>query len=1040
MRKLFLIISAIFCLLISAMAQNRTITGRVTDEAGNAVQGASVIVRGTRIGTTTTSEGDFTLNVPANAKTLQVSSVNMTAQDVAITGSSVNVTLRASSATSLESVVVTGYGTIQKQAFTGSASKIDVKQFSNLQTPSIDKLLAGRASGVQVTNSTGLINAPARIRVRGINSISQNNDPLIIVDGAPFLSGNANGNTNTNLLGDINPEDIETIDVLKDGASLAIYGSRGAAGVILITTKRGSKGRLKVNYSGFLGFSSPVKKFDLLNADQFITIANEKLANSGFLPKAYRDASGTNVDWQNEVLVNNAPVQNHTLSLQGGSTNTTYYFSLNFSDQKGTIFTNRDKAYRIRMNIDHDINRYFKVGNNLSVSRQETFDQNTGSNSLGGAISSALRQPPNVSPYNASHSSGFNILYPIANSIGAGPNLQSTDDNYYNVAFTLRNNKQYADDYRIVDVAYIELSPLKFLKFRSQFSWDILSDYSFLSYDPRHGDGNGSNGVVDNAEQYFRRLSWQNYFTLNKSFGKHNVIVTAGHELSESETKWFEANGSNISDPFFQQANFISSSAGTQKTFGSFSRSGTEAIFARLNYDFSNKYFIQATIRQDGQSSLAPGHRYGTFPGFSIGWKPSSEAFWSRVPFLTDWFSNVKLKGSIAKVGNPLGGFPYLSTYGAVQYGGIGGLTPNLIGNTSLQWETSKKYDAGIEFSMLKNRINFTLDWFKNDINNLVLNVPTPPSAGIPNNSIAQNIGTQQNTGIEISANTDIIRTKDFTWNINANYSNVKNKILSLYSVGGVPTNYLTNGSYNIIRVGDPINIIYGYDYAGVNTANGNPMYYKYDKGSPVLVQHNIPNGVVYFANSLDDPTLGAATSLTFDDKIKLGVANPTWFGAVTNSFNFKGFSLDVMLRYSGGNKIMNVTRQEALLNQSFQNNGVEILQRWTTPGQITNVPKLYYGQTNNVNQVSNALSRFVESGDFLRLQDVVFSYMMNANTLRRIAGGNFTSVKFYVQGQNLYVWTKYTGVDPENISSVGVDAAIAPQIRTISLGVNIGF
>jgi TonB-dependent starch-binding outer membrane protein SusC len=1040
MRKLLLLLVAIVLTAGQLWAQ-RTVTGKVTDDKGAGIANASVMVKGTTTGTVTKADGSYSLTLPANATTLVISAVDMETQEIVVgSQTSINATLKTT-AQSLSEVVVVGYGVQQKKAFTGAASKVDAKQFANLLTTSVDKQLAGRAAGVQVTNTSGIVNAPARIRIRGINSINQNNDPLIVVDGVPIISGNLAATTNSNAIGDINPDDIESIDVLKDGASLAIYGSRGAAGVILITTKKGQKGQVKLNYDGFFGFNSVLKRWDLLNADQFVTIANEKLANSGQVARAGVNPGGVNTDWQKEVFIDNATVQSHTLSFSGGSQKTTYYMSMNYSRQQGTIKSNWNKAYRIRANVESEINKVVKVGNNITLARQEDTDQNTGSNSLGGAIASTLRLLPNVSPYSTTHPSGYNIRYATsspANSMENGPNSQGVDDNFFNIAFVLDNNQYYSDKYRIIDNLFVELTPFKNFKFRSAPSFDMLNDYSWQEWDPRHGDGYSGGGLAYNADQNFIRYSWQNYFNYNYGYKGHNFFLTAGHEVIGSRTKFLTATGTNISDVFFMKENLISGSASVQTVGGSFSKSGSEKLFARFNYDYQNRYFIQATWAREGLSSLAEDKRYGNFPGFSVGWRPSEESFW-KSSSLKNIFRDVKIKGSYAKVGNPLSGLPYLTTFGAANYGNLNGIAPNSVGNKELEWETSTKYDVGLEFSLVKGRVNFMTDYFVNDIDNIVLAVPTPLSAGIPGNSIPQNIGSSKNKGIEFTIDAAPIEKKNFNWNINFNFSVIENEVTNLYSISGTPVPFIQSGSYNLIKVGESYNIIYGYKYAGVNTATGNPMYYKADGR---LVMHNIPNNTFYFISDKNDGSIvpANATTMTFNDRTKLGESLPKWFGGLSNSFTYKQFGLDIMLRFSGGNKIMNTTRQEALLNQSFQNNGTEILKRWTTPGQDASVPKLYWGQGNNINQNGLAISRFVEDGDYLRLQNLVFTYTFERAKLQQWTKNALSDVKFFIQGQNLAVWTNYTGADPDNISTGGVDASVAPQIRTISVGLKVGF
>jgi TonB-linked SusC/RagA family outer membrane protein len=1049
MRKLLLTLMAALCILLSASAQNKTVTGRVTDDRDAPLEGVNITSPDGKYGTQSDKDGKFNLTVSSSVKSLVFSLINYQTVTRSAKDNVINISM-ALAETKLEEVVMVGYGTQQKRAFTGSASKIDVKEFSTLLTPSIDKQLAGRAPGVQVTTSGGLVNTPAVIRIRGIQSITGNNGPLIVVDGTPIITGNLAGATNSNALGDINPSDIESIDVLKDGSATAIYGSRAAAGVIIITTKKGTKGKSKVTYDAIVGYSSPLKKFELLKASEFVTIANEKLTNAGLTARAGVNTAAPSyeTDWQSLVMRNNAPNQSHTISFQGGGDKTTFYFSANYNDQKGIVISNYNKAYRVRMNVDHELNKFVKFGNNLSVSRQQDGDQNNGSNALGGAIASSLRLLPNVSPYSATGWEGYNITYSptgtSTNSMAVGPNSQSVDDNFSNVLYTMKKNKLYSDKYRFIDNAYIEISPARSLKFRSQVGVDMFNDYSYTGQNVFHGDGFNV-GTSNNSDFNILRLVWSNVLNYSKSYKGHSAYVTVGHEAQTETAKSLAANGGALTDPFFIAENYITNSGTNNTISGSYDvRNGFLSYFGRINYDFKNKYFLQASIRRDGQSSLAPGNKYGSFPGVSVGWRPSEESFWNK-----RIVNEFKIKGSYAKVGNQVGGYPYLTNFGPRNYGNLGGLGPTGVGNPDVSWETSSKYDVGVELGFLKDRITLTADYFLNDVDNLILDVPQPLSAGIPGSvdlnggTISQNIGKLENKGLELSLNLGIIRTKDFTWDLNVNYSNVKNQIKSLYNVGGVPVTSIPNGNYNVIQVGDPINILWGYRSAGVNTANGNPMFFKAD-GS--LIQLNLSRitgftvGSFYTAVSKSNGALGTAASLTAGDKANLGNSTPTYYGAFTNSFNYKNFGLEIMFRYSGGNKIMNYTRQEVLFNQSFQNNGTEILTRWTTPGQETEVPKLYYGQAANMNQTASASSRFVEDGDYIRLQNLSLSYAFSNAGLDRVTNGYVKSARFFLQGQNLWVWSKYKGADPDNISTLGVDAAVSPQVRSVSIGFSFGF
>jgi len=1040
MRKSVAFLGLLVFFASSLLAQNtRKISGKVTNNNGEPLVGATVVEVGGKGTAITDDKGVYTLQVSGKTTTLRFAYVGFQELDSRIANkNTVDVALIPESG-SLSEVVVVGYGVQQRKAFTGSASKIDAKEFAQLATPSVDRQLAGRAAGVQVITSGGDVGTPARIRVRGINSISGGQAPLIVVDGVPFISGNLGGVTNTNALGDINPNDIENIEVLKDGSATAIFGSRAANGVIMITTKKGTKGAaVKVNYDATYAFSSPLSTFEMLNNAQFVEIANEKRTNAGLTGWAF-PGDGTTYDWQRAIMRDNVFGMQQNISFSGGSNKTTYFFSLNYSDNKGVLISNQNNAYRMRFNFEHELNKYVKIGNNLTLSRQIDNDQNNGSNALSGAVISALRMLPNVNPFDPSNPTGFNIRFPALNQVGLGPNSNPVDDNFTNPAFTLTQNKYSSDKLRLNNNLFVEVSPMKGLKFRSAFNFDFFNEYAFLTWSSIHGDGFNSRGIVQNVGQQIQRLVWQNYLTYNTSIkGSHNIYLTAAHEAQEDMSRNLVAQLQQLSDPFFQQQNLISGSGALQFANGGFGKSGFHSLLGRFNYDFRNKYFVQGSVRRDGQSSLAPDNRYGVFPGASVGWRLSEEGFWKNSGKLKEIFSEVKLKGSYAIVGNQLGGFPFLSTFSSAAYGNIPGLAPSAIGNPSLQWERSKKYDVGIELSLFKNRFTFVADWFLNDIDQLVFAVPTPNSAGIPGNSINQNIGVARNTGLEFSLNGDIINTKNFSWSINANYTNLTNEIVSLYSVGGVPVRTIP-GTYNRIEVGQSLNYIWGWKYAGVNRQTGNPMYQKAD-GS--LVQRNTTTGAYHVAAGKDDATMTAAnaTTLVDADKFNLGNSLPTFFGAFTNTFRYKNFSMEMMWRFQGGNKIMNITRQEGLLSQNFHNNSTEILNRWRRPGDETDVPRLRYAQSATINQTGQAISRFVESGDYIRLQNLVFSYSFGNKMLAEKTNGYVKSARVFIQGQNLLLFTKYSGIDPDNASQAGQDNQVSPPLRIMSVGMSLGF
>jgi TonB-dependent starch-binding outer membrane protein SusC len=1037
MRKLVLLSCFLVLLSVTSWAQ-RAISGKVTDDKGNPLTGISVVVKGTNTGTITSSDGTYSITVPANGKTLIFSGVDMTAKEVVIgSQNSVNITM-LSADKSLQEVVVIGYGTQRRGAVTSAITKIKGSDLADIPVVSVDKQLAGKASGVNVTLGTGLVNAAPIIRIRGYNSLNLSRDPLFVIDGVPAFTGGFSSVSNTNSLSDINPNDIESVEVLKDGAATAIYGSRAANGVIMITTKKGRAGRSTLNYDMYVGSSSAFRKPDLLNAQEFVTIANEKLVNAGLTADARMNAENTNTDWLDVVFRKGAAVSSHSLSFSGGNEKTTFYTSLSYLNQQGIIQTNTAQRYAVRATVEHKANKFVKLGNSINLSRTIDNDQNNGGNALSGAMAAALRALPNVRVYNPAHPTGYNLTSPANDALGSDSNKRKIENNYVNIKYVLDKNKFLSDKYRMIDNAFIELSPISQIVIRSQGSIDYQSGTDFQFLDPIHGDGRSSNGILFEQSLQRTRLVWQNYANYIQSFGQHNVGATAGIELQRDVSRFFNGQGSSVSDVFFGQQNLISGTYVNQFSGGSYGKSGLRSTFARLSYDYSNRYFAQFTIRRDGQSSLAPEKRYGVFPGGSIGWRLSEESFWKNSA-LAKKINELKFRASYAVVGNPVTGFPYLSTYGPAPYGSVSGNAINAIGNPVLQWETNKKINAGVDLGLWNNRLNVTIDYFKNKNDNLIFADPTPPSLGIPGNSITRNIANMENKGWEFSISGDAYKSKSFNWNVNFNFTTQSNKVLALRDttkdqvVPGPNT-----GTFNILRVGEPMFGIYGFEYAGVNALNGNPMWVKAD-GS--LVQYNIAAGSaagIYVVKP--DGTLGAPSTLASTDRKILGSALPTYFGGFSNSFSYKGFALDVMFRFQGGNKVYNLTRQEVLLSQGFVNNGKEILNRWTPTNTNTDVPKLWYGRDNQINLQGQANSRFAENGNFIRLQSMMMSYNINKTMLQRITNNYVNSFRFYVQGQNLAIWTKYSGIDPENVSELGIDNSSVPQLRTITFGINVGF
>ncbi len=1042
--KLFLIL---FTLSGAVNAQTRTVTGTITDKRdGTSLPGVSVLVKGTKIGTQSDAEGKFSISVPANQQLLTITFIGYITQEVRVTGSRLSISMTATQ-TQLNEVVVVGYGTQQRKDVTGSVSSLKGSAVTDQPVASFDQALAGKVAGVQVTVSSGILGQAPRIRIRGTNSISSGADPLYVLDGVPIITGNQGANTANNPLGDINPNDIQSIDVLKDGSATAIYGSRGSNGVIIITTKRGVIGKPRISYDSWFASAQPAKRFKLLNAEEFITVANEKLYNaaspanqaSGAYKKAFPtlDPNGNPYDtnWQDVVFNNKAFQQNHALSISGATEQSNYFFSLGYSNFQGIINSNSQRKYQVRGKLEQKaFNNHVTFGVNTSASYIDNHGLNTSTTGLSGNVSTAIRDLPNVPVFNADGSYNLSTV----NSLGAGANTQNIDDNYVNIKYIIDHNIYRNQNLTLNGDAFINVNIIKGLDFRTQIGTNAQFGEDYLYWNPIHGDGGSSTKGYES--QYFIpnfRYNWINTLTYNKLIGDHSINIVGGLEFQKSRFRYFYANGSQISSNFFGGQNIISNSL-TQSTFGiggNVSEQAYKSFFGRANYSFKDRYLLSFTFRADAISSLPVGHQYAYLPGGSIGWRISKESFFTQSEGLK-FISDLKIRGGYAKTGNTdIGNYPFAGIFGAAIYGSQSGLAYTQVGNSNLKFETTGKLDAGLDISFLNDRINVTTDYFYNNDNNLILAAPTAPSLGVPGNSINQNIGTMTNKGFELGINSVNIKTRDFTWSTDFNLTLVKNKITTLAN-----NNTDVTYTYNINRVGNSVGSIYGYQYAGVNPANGNPLYVK---GNGQLIQGNIPNQLYYNYDPANPTVMTTQTTLSAVDKKLLGNSNPTYNGGLNNTVTYKGVDLSLFIIFSGGNKVMNVTRQEALLNQKFQNGGSELLNRWTPTNMSTDVPKLYYGRDAFINNTANATSRFVEDGKFIRGQNIMLGYSLPKLLLDKI---KVNRIRVYAQVQNAFVITKYTGLDPELNQSVtlnsqtGIDYNTNPKARTYTIGLNVGF
>lgn len=1023
MKKISLLLTFLLFVGMQAIfAQTRDVTGVVTSaDDGATIPGASVVAKGTTVGTITDADGHFTLKAPVGARSLLVSFVGFTTQEVLLTTAKEYKISLQSEQVSVDEVVVVGYGTQKKREVTGAISQVKGDAISSLAAPSFESQLAGRSAGVQITSATGVLGEAPRIRIRGIGSLSQGTYPLVVVDGMPIITGDVGGDASVNAMGDINPSDIESVEILKDGSATAIYGSRAANGVILITTKKGSKGKATVTYTDYFGVASPVNLFNLLDSKDFVTISNEKRSNRG--QSAIAVGTDVNTDWQKAVLRQNAFQQDHNLSISGANDASKYYFSAGYTTQEGVSRPNKMNRYTLRANVDHKIYKWFTVGLNSSVSRSEYFGMNTGSNSLSGNIFSAIRQLPNTSVFDASDPTGYNIDELNPAIVGRGQNLQGIDDNLPNIRYTLDKNVQSSKIMGVTASVYGLLTLADGLTLKTQAGVDSKGTVGFQYWNPLHGDGRGQNGYINNDYTTYLRWNWQNVLTYTKTFAEmHNVNVNLVNEFQQQTYNYFYGSGSNMSDSFFNK-NLISGSYGTQSSGGSMSQNGFNSLAARVNYNFGSKYFLQASIRRDGISSLPTANRYGLFPGASVGWTISKESFLSNVKVLSD----LKVRASYAEVGNVnIGNYPYLGLYSNAKYADYNGIAFSQMGNDQLKWETSKKTDIGLDAAFYDNRVKFNFDYFVNNQDGQILGVPTPPSFGIPGNTVAKNIGALKNWGYEFSAEAILINKKDFRLTVDGNLSLVKNTVKAL-----VDHQDIVN-TYTIVRENESFQALFGYDYVGVNSSNGNPIYRKADG---TMVQGNIPTSTYKVYTAANPSDISVAGSLLSSDRKILGSTIPTYFGSFGIKAEYHGFDFNVMFRYSGGNKVMNRTRMD-MLNQKFQNNGAEILGRWQStavPGDGW-TPRLWYAGDTFVNLTDNTSTRWIEDGNFVKMQNLVLGYTLPKSVISKIGIQN---LRVFVQGQDLLILTKYKGIDPE-MESGGVDFNGTPRQRVVTFGLSL--
>ncbi|MGN3983949.1 SusC/RagA family TonB-linked outer membrane protein, partial [Bacteroides fragilis] len=945
----------------------------------------------------------------------------------------------------LDEVVVVAYGTQSARTVTASVSTVRADALKDVPSVSFDQMLQGRASGVSITTpSAGVGQAPI-VRVRGVNSITSGTSPLYVVDGVPIESGNLSYLANANALADINPADIVSMDVLKDAAAAALYGSRAANGVILITTKQGQSGKVKVSYDGFVGFSNATDFYEMMNAQEYVDFKNLAVKNrygtdelsltTGYVSpygnKAFnmmKDANGNYVDtdWKDAAFQNGLS-QSHSVAVSGGSDKVRYYLSGNYTTQEGIVKGDKYDRLGVKANINVQATDWLKVGMNTNVTTGTTSYVDAarrGSNfAVGGFPRLALINAPNLPMYNED-----GTPYYLAQGLGYGGNtVFSTFSNP--AAILSLGNGLSSDVTRFIGVFYAEATPLKGLSLKTQYGVDYARIEEQRFWSPLHGDGVNSKGLANAYNTKNNRWTWTNTATYNFSLGQNNFNLLAGTEASERNNSRWTAQRKDLQDDKFVvfQGPFGSATAG-----GSLSNNTMVSYFGRINYDYASKYIVSLNYRRDGYSALSEKNRWGNFGGVSAAWRVSEEGFFKPLRNVVD---DLKIKGSYGVVGNTdIYDYASKSFYSSYNYGINGTYGLAQIADPNLKWESSEKYSIGFNARLL-DRISVDFDYYYTKSSDLILDVPQSPSKGIPGNIITTNAGKMKNSGIELTVSADVIRNSQFTWETSFNITTNKNKVISL--ADGVE-NILKgdNGGLEITNItvpGKSIGRLYLYPTAGVDPKSGRRVFITPEGDRTLLMFEK--GGWFY-----EDGTEYAGEF----EPVDCGNTLPTWYGGWTNNFKYKGFDLSLFFQFSGGNKIYNGTKA-SVSDMRYWNNSKDVYKKYWTPERThAEYPMPIYGD-NYSNGSALPISDLVERGDYLRLKNVSLGYTFNTKNWSKAVG--ISALRLYVQAQNLFVITGYSGMDPETLTNVesatlsgGTDKNTLPQARTYTIGVNLTF
>lgn len=1007
-----LVIGTVLCLFlingladsVAAQGNEVRVTGTVTDSlSGQTLIGVNVVVKGTNSGTVTGADGQFALSVPSRNSVLVFSYVGYKSKEITVGGkSNINVELTKDIG-SLSEIVVIGYGTKRRANVTSSISSVSSDEIAEQTTTNLNQAIQGRVAGVNITQNSGAPGAGISVDVRGIGTIG-NSSPLYVIDGIP------GGDINS-----INPQNIASIEILKDASAAAIYGANGANGVVLVTTKSGSSGETLVNFDMTYGIQQLSNKVDMLNAEQYARMQNEARSASGL--QTYWDnpsSLGTGTDWQ-DALSRNAGIQKYNLSVSGGNEKLQYFISGGHYDQEGVLIGSGYNKSTIRVNADYKVSDFFKIGNKILLARtkQASIPEDYPFAS-GNRIVGALEMSPTVPVRRNGEFAGPQGDFE-GSSQGPNPVGLATINEVENMNSNVSNR------------TYLEVNPLSNLTIRSEFGIDY-SDGEYFEFQPTYRWGITSNSIAQLYRGSSNSFGWTSQTTVNylDTFGEyHDVELLGGFSVSESRYESIDASAQGFINENVtvlsaaDQINSLSEYAEEQSMIG---------YFGRINYSYKNKYLLTGNLRIDGSSKFGEGNRYGTFPSFSAGWRVSEEEFMSNIEFI----SNLKLRVSWGKSGNSqIGNYNYATRLNLSQYyvfgGGIvPGVAPTSVPNEEVKWETTTQTNIGIDLGLFQDKLNFTADYYVKTTSDMLVPVPIPSSAGITE-APYQNAGKVENKGLELSLNYQN-SAGAFSYDIGGNFSTVKNEVLSLGGGLPIPSPILYRESVRLTRTqkGRSIGEFYGYKTNG--------LFQNQQDIANHATQSGAEPGDIRFVDVNDDGVIND------DDRTYIGSPIPDFQFGFNAGVAYKNFDFKLLISGVYGNELMNTMGYRLLNGSHIGNKMAGVLNRWTGEGTSNSMPRLTWNDPNNNARISD---RYVEDGSYLRLKNLQIGYNLPNSLLSKVGARR---VRLYLSGRNLFTLTGYSGFDPElgkvnnNNLNYGIDMGNYPVPRSFNIGLNIGF